>query len=39
MRPNFFRGGSKAALVFQTGGAKVKKKLLCRGSKDNTYLA
>ena len=25
-RPNLFRGGSKAALVFQTGGAKVKKK-------------
>ena len=37
-RPNLFRGGSKAALVFQTGGAKVKK-ILCGGSKDNTYIA
>ena len=25
-RPNLFRGGSKAALVFQTGGAKLEKK-------------
>ena len=38
-----FRGGGglkdQTFLVFQTGGAKVKKTILCRGSKDNTYIA
>ena len=38
-----FRGGGglkdQTFLVFQTGGAIVKKTILCRGSKDNTYIA
>ena len=40
-KTKLFRGGSKAALVFQTGGAKVKKKNSSVGEtcKDNTYIA